>query len=235
MQPGGWRRGVMFRSGIRRLSDRRVRPQYRPNGKRLRFFHSGNAFDTSSEPGVVWVMQDVNGNGEPDDEWYELRGSETGKEGTVSGYAVTYYRPAGRGWTYSVLIRKVTAARSSIRENFTTRISIIRLGPPILIRCAVRCSNPGIWSMTGFWINRPYDWGYADNYGSDCLAGGDAVDGKGQSNGFRIANAMQPDGTPVELKYIDFVKVQVGVNAKSGPLGEVSTEVFSFADLSIVE
>lgn len=37
------------------------------------------------------------------------------------------------------------------------------------------------------------------------------------------------------LKYIDFVKVQVGVNAKSGPLGEVSTEVFSFADLSIAE
>ena len=62
----------------------------------------------------------------------------------------------------------------------------------------------------GFWINRPYEWGYADNYGSDCLAGGDAMDGKGQSNGFRIANAMQPDGTPVELKYIDFVKVQVG-------------------------
>lgn len=54
---------------------------------------------------MVWVMQDVNGNGEPDDEWYELRGSETGKEGTVSGYAVTYYRPAGRGmdvqWTDS--------------------------------------------------------------------------------------------------------------------------------------
>jgi len=46
---------------------------------------------------------------------------------------------------------------------------------------------------------------------------------------------MQPDGTPVELKYIDFIKVQVGVNAKSGPLGEVSTEVFSFADLSIAE
>lgn len=69
------------------------------------FSIEGNAFDTSSEPGVVWVMQDVNGNGEPDDEWYELRGSETGKEGTVSGYAVTYYRPAGRGmdvqWTDS--------------------------------------------------------------------------------------------------------------------------------------
>ena len=47
------------------------------------FSIEGNAFDTSSEPGVVWVMQDVNGNGEPDDEWYELRGSETGKERCV--------------------------------------------------------------------------------------------------------------------------------------------------------
>lgn len=40
-------------------------------------------------------MQDVNGNGKPDDEWYELRGSETGGEWTVQEYAVTYYRPAG--------------------------------------------------------------------------------------------------------------------------------------------
>ena len=87
----------------------------------------------------------------------------------------------------------------------------------------------------GFWINRPYDWGYADNYGSDCLAGGDAVDGKGQSNGFRIANAMQPRRNACRTEVHHFVKVQVGVNAKSGPLGEVSTEVFSFADLSIVE
>ncbi|MFR7812460.1 MAG: hypothetical protein ACLU4N_26295 [Butyricimonas faecihominis] len=28
-----------------------------------------NAFDGSSEPGIVWVMQDVNGNGLPD-VWY---------------------------------------------------------------------------------------------------------------------------------------------------------------------
>lgn len=55
----------------------------------------GNQFEGSNEPGVVWVMQDVNGNGKPDDEWYELRGSETGGEWTVQEYAVTYYRPAG--------------------------------------------------------------------------------------------------------------------------------------------
>ena len=43
----------------------------------------GNAFDGSSEPGIVWVMQDKNGNGEPDEIWYELAGSETGKPETI--------------------------------------------------------------------------------------------------------------------------------------------------------
>lgn len=54
----------------------------------------GNSFDTSSEPGVVWVMQDENGDGLPNDTWYELRGSEYDDPQTVHGYAVTYYRPA---------------------------------------------------------------------------------------------------------------------------------------------
>ena len=43
-------------------------------------------------------MQDVNGNREPDDEWYELKGSEYGKEETIQFYAVTYYRPAAKGF-----------------------------------------------------------------------------------------------------------------------------------------
>ena len=30
----------------------------------------GNSFEGSSEPGIVWVMQDENGNGLPDDTWY---------------------------------------------------------------------------------------------------------------------------------------------------------------------
>ena len=54
----------------------------------------GNSFSGSSEPGIVWVMQDENGNGLPDDTWYELAGSETGKPETIQNYAVTYYRPS---------------------------------------------------------------------------------------------------------------------------------------------
>ena len=44
-------------------------------------------------------MQDINGNGQPDDEWYELKGSETGIDGTIQDYEVTYYRPAPRAHT----------------------------------------------------------------------------------------------------------------------------------------
>ncbi|MBR6775362.1 MAG: PKD domain-containing protein, partial [Bacteroidales bacterium] len=64
------------------------------NSRTYDFGIISNAFDGSSEPGVVWVMQDENGNGYPDDTWYELAGSETGKFETYRDYAVTYYRPS---------------------------------------------------------------------------------------------------------------------------------------------
>ena len=56
---------------------------------------TGNAHSSSSEPGIIWVSQDENGNGLPDDTWYELRGSEYGKPETWQDYAVTYGDLAG--------------------------------------------------------------------------------------------------------------------------------------------
>ena len=47
----------------------------------------------SSEPGIVMVSVDTNGNGVPDDEWYELAGSEYYKKETLKNYEITYYRP----------------------------------------------------------------------------------------------------------------------------------------------
>lgn len=58
----------------------------------------------------------------------------------------------------------------------------------------------------------------------------DNHDAAPNSNYFKIENAVYPDGSPVDLKYIDFVKVQCGVNGKSGWLGEISTEVFGVFD-----
>jgi hypothetical protein len=52
----------------------------------------GNAYVGNSEPGIVMVSVDVNGNGLPDDEWYELSGSaDTDSIGkVVYDYQVTY-------------------------------------------------------------------------------------------------------------------------------------------------
>jgi hypothetical protein len=56
----------------------------------------GNGFGTWSEPGVIWVMQDENGDGLPNDTWYELAGSHTLLPQTKRRYAVTYTQ--GAGW-----------------------------------------------------------------------------------------------------------------------------------------
>jgi hypothetical protein len=53
----------------------------------------GNAFGSWVEPGVIWVMEDENGNGQADDTWYELKGNaeDLGVE-VIRRYAVTFYK-----------------------------------------------------------------------------------------------------------------------------------------------
>ena len=69
------------------------------------------------------------------------------------------------------------------------------------------------------WINPDYDWGYADN---------------ANGNLFRISDAIDAEGKAVDLKFIDFIKVQTALNAKSGWVGELSTEVLGFEDRSMI-
>ncbi len=201
-------------------------------GEQYDFAIQGNAFSSSNEPGIVWVMQDVNGNGLPDDEWYELRGSETGKPETTQDYEVTYFRGADNsGMTRWVDMNGRTGrvdhniyhTQPQYYPNWVEADSYTLRGTKLNAR---NTQDGG----TGYWSNNPYEWGYVDNMGSDVL-GGDGYTGAGQRNGFKISNAMYPDGTPVALDYIDFIKVQCGILTQSGPLGENSTEVFSFQDL----
>ena len=78
------------------------------------------------------------------------------------------------------------------------------------------------------WIQPGYDWGYADNFSSkDCLEEDKKV------NLFDISNAIDTEGDSVELKYIDFVKIQTACNTKSGWLGEMSTEVCGVYDYAM--
>lgn len=198
------------------------------NGGDYDFAVVGNAFvngpqNGSNEPGIVYVMRDTNGNGLPDDVWYELRASESDNPATVRGYAVTYYRPEADGqdvsWTdnagNSGTIDYLAAFHSqpSYYPEWIQAESYTLTGTCIP---AATSLDPEI----GMWNNRPFGWGYADNCGSDNLE-----DVRPQQSRFRISDAMDEAGNAVALPCIDFVKVQTAVNSKAGWLGEVSTEV----------
>lgn len=195
----------------------------------------GNSFDGSSEPGIVWVMQDENGDGEPNDTWYELSGSETGKESTTQCYAVTYYRP--------------TAPQQPVKwsDNFGGEGQIDYLKAfhrqdyyyPLWIEAdqytlTGTCLQPMNYDQSGngsYWVQPEYEWGYADNFSPvDRLTDDNNAGGAASPNHFKISHAIDAEGQRVELKFIDFVKVQTALNTKSGWLGENSTEVFDFVD-----
>lgn len=195
------------------------------------FFNASTGTGGSNEPGIVYVMQDTNGNGLPDDTWYELMGSDTRSETTIHNYQVTYYRPTGDG----------EAVRWTDNQDGEGTVDYIAVShkqpsyyPAWVIADTYTLSGTRLESRTDHdtvnrvWNNWAFDWGYADNMGSDRL------EGEGQRNGFAIRNAVNADFQPVGLDYIDFVKVQTGVNSKAKPLGEVSTEVFHFTSLSVI-
>lgn len=196
----------------------------------------GNAFlsdnGNSNEPGIIYVMQDKNKNGKPDDDWYELKGSDTFAKETIRNYEVTYYRPTEKEkpvkWT----------------DNFGNSGEVNYLGAfhsqpsyyPVWMEsntytlsgtCLAAKTRKN--SETGNWENPPFDWGYADNIGKDNIT----FEGYSNCNRFRISDAINSEGESVDLEYIDFVKIQTGVFSEAGWLGEVSTEILGIIDLTL--
>ncbi len=198
----------------------------------------GNSFNGSSEPGIVWVMQDENGNGLPDDTWYELAGSETGNEETIQNYSVTYYRPSGPRMPVQWKDNMGNSGEIDYLKQFHTQEYYYPLWVKeesyTLTGTCLKARNYDESGKGSYWINPHYEWGYVDNFSPiDRLTTDNNAGAAANANHFKISNAIDFECKPIDLKYIDFVKVQVGVNAKSGWLGEVSTEVFGFFDYNM--
>ena len=192
----------------------------------------GNAFlstnGNSNEPGIVYVMKDENQNGQPDDTWYELRGSYYGMEGYERDYSVTYFRPDGAGdvrWKDSRGEEGVVKWMGQFHaQNYypgwVTADSYTLKG--------TRLPSLAYQDEAGVWINPPFGWGYADNSGEDSEI--ITIEGKTiQKNFFRISDAIDASGGSVDLDGIDFIKVQTAVNANTAVTGENSTEVCGFS------
>jgi hypothetical protein len=178
----------------------------------------GNAFTNFAEPGVIWVMQDTNGNGKPDDTWYELAGSETGKPGYIRNYAVTYTRPACD--TCSVPWADNQGKTGLVKTNTFHKQSYYPLG----IKSNTYTLTGTTLPSTNISANGTTSAAFAFGY-SDSTAGGDTVD---------IANAIDKNGNKIKLKGIDFIKVQTGIEANLGRSGELSTEFCGAADISVL-
>jgi hypothetical protein len=178
---------------------------------------NGNPFAGWCESGIVWVMQDENGNGQPDDTWYELAGSETGKPGTKQRYALTYYKP-----------RDLSSSIVAWTDNMGKSGAVTRGGyPRIIAEDYYTLTGTCLASTTyetGISYSECYEWGYVDGINSSPL--------RPDTGQFWLEDAIQADGSPANLQYIDFVKVHTAINSMTQNVGEISTEACMPYDLN---
>ena len=196
----------------------------------------GNAFANSSEPGIVWVMQDENGDGKPNDTWYELKGCETGLDCTIQDYEVTYYKPSEAGKAVKWKDNKGNSGEIDYLKSFHKQEYYyplwINSESYTLKGTCLEARNYDKSGNGSYWIQPEYDWGYADNFSAaDHCNDGDSK--FKNCNLFDLSNAVDKDGAAANLKFADFIKVQTALNTKSGWLGENSTEVLGFFDYSM--
>lgn len=194
----------------------------------------------SSEPGIVMVSRDDNGNGLPDDAWYELAGSEYYKETTVHNYSLTYYRtPADHvatpikksvisdstyiAWHSSEGEDGYVAKNTYHRQNYYPlwlSDDELTFTGTILPPNAIDMSSNG-----SHYLLKSYGYGYVDNHPNN--------DEKNRSK-FNIDWAVDADGNHLLLSGIHFVKVYTAVNQCVGAIGETSTEIQGASDLHMI-
>ncbi|MDR3147351.1 MAG: hypothetical protein LBU00_03115 [Treponema sp.] len=193
----------------------------------------GNGFGLWSEPGIVWVQEDANGNGIPDEMWYEVPGSDDThshwKEAIARRYGVKYFRVAEGSSTpneYGQTIHTIGWVDSRGRAGILPG------------------GWPHEWGVSGDWVTytgtllRSDIVKKSDDSSDFTLGAGgfwgyvDAYNGDKQYVDCAAANAKKADGTSAGLTTIRFVKVQTGIFRYESAFGEMSTEIVSATGLS---
>ena len=191
----------------------------------------------SAEPGAVMVSYDTNCNGVPDDEWYELAGSEYNNRETIHNYSITYHRPDPDREIISqgnlIDINYITWSDSEGQTGTMPKNSFHRtndyfpgwVSDETLSFKGTRIPDNGIdlSGYGGYYVLYCYGHGYADNHPNE-----DA-----DLNSFDISWAVDKDGMPVALPGVDFIRVYTAINQYCGWEGETSTEICRAQDLHI--
>lgn len=201
----------------------------------------GNPYSYQSEPGIIWVSKDDNGNGLPDDEWYELRGSEYDTENETLNYAITYYKPTAPKQDIEWVDNQGGRGIIPYMEAWNTHDSYWQdwvpterdsQGREYRTYYGSRLKDTHTY-VNGYTNEPPFPWGYADNDGDDYrrLRGSIISYAVGC---YKLSNAVTASGDPANLPYINFVKVQTGQTGWSPNLGEISTEVYGIWDAHLL-
>ena len=185
----------------------------------------GNSHSGNSEPGIIMVSKDVNGNRLPDDPWYEIAGSaDTDSAGlVVFDYEITYQpNPLGDiRWTDS-------QGGSGIipRNTYHTQEYFPLWHEGALTFRGTLLPPNGVNTSKGtpeYWILSAYRYGYADNAPNSDI----------EACSIDLGWAVDEQRQPVNLDFIDFVRIYNGVNQQCGWIGETSTEVAGAEDLHL--
>jgi hypothetical protein len=177
----------------------------------------GNAFGSWNEAGVVWMQEDNNGNGLPDEMWHEITGGEdedpARKKQITRRYAITCFKTDDHGTTngYGQIIKEVHWVDSRGRTGmipggFPDKYWGVQGG-------RVTCTCTLLRDDGNF---------FAGGYNLEGLRG--YVDTVGDSR-FSSSKAVRADGTPANLKTVKFLKVQTGIFRYGDIFGDVSTEI----------
>jgi hypothetical protein len=188
------------------------------------YYIRGNPFSAWQEAGVVWMQEDKNGNGLPDEMWYELRGGDDDepawRDKITRRYAIMYVK--GDGTPEQHMRENTTewlARKASYWVDNKGRSGLIKGGFP---------SN---WGVTGDWVTYTCtllrDNGNITGGYSDLAPMSGYVDAENAT--FYVNKAMGADGTPVTLSAVKFIKVHTGILRYGQIFGDVSTEI-KYAD-----
>jgi len=191
----------------------------------------GDPLGGSSEPGIVMVSRDDNGNGLPDDEWYELAGSEETNEQTRFGYTITYYRPDESTpaseyirWTDSEGVTGYIPKNSFHSQPYYPEW--IAGGEMTFTGTRLRDNGIDTSGKGTNYVLYCFDWGYADDQPNEVKDHPER-----HVSEFDLDWAVDRNRQKVHLNGIHFVKVYNAMNQVCGWLGETSTEVLGAYDL----
>lgn len=195
----------------------------------------GNAFSGSSEPGIIWVMKDENGNGLPDDTWCQIAGSSYFHPNTNLNYQLTWYNQSDGSATWNDNLGKtgMMLKNEFHSQPYYPQQQYFGTYPADSVTFTGTILGHTSLIINGQIVLPALAFGYADNrpvnrnvsitipdnpYTPDVRegAGGDPVD---------ISWAVDTIGNYVDLDEIHFVKIVTGALSDVGILGEISTEI----------